>query len=288
MFDAKGRPTMLPDTQSQPDPRQVPIPAVGVAPVRLPLRYRDEETGITVPVDAEVGLYTDLAADTRGTHMSRLVDVLMEGTNEPITATALFHWIQQAVGLLGASTGQIAVRFRYHIDKAAPVTGRHAYVPYDVELRAKVAGRSKQLGWRVVVPVTTLCPCSKDIADYGAHNQRGRVTVTGAFRSVKRYPSLSGFLLDVEHLGSCPLYTLLKRPDEKWVTEAAYTHPKFVEDVLRDAVLWLHGRVDLSWFSVHVANDESIHPHNAVAYYDAAWVEGGAARPEIWQWTPWD
>jgi GTP cyclohydrolase I len=277
----------LPDTQSQEDTRGIPIPAVGIAPVALPLRYRDEETGATVPIEAEVALYTTLAAEARGTHMSRLIEAVMEGAHQPVTAAALFDWIQDATGRLGATGGQVAVRFRYHVDKSAPVTGQHGFVAYEVELRAHQSGRQKLLGWRLGVPVTTLCPCSKEVSRYGAHNQRGRITITASIRSPKRYPALAAFLTAAEQLGSCPIFTLLKRPDEKWVTEAAYDHPKFVEDVLRDAVLWLQTRGDLTWFSAKVSNDESIHLHNAIAYFDQAWADPDQARPSIWDWDPW-
>lgn len=275
---------LLPDTQSLPDTRQVAIPAVGIAPVRMPLRFLDEENGAVVPIDAEVGLFTDLPAEVRGTHMSRLMEVLMETQKTPITASGLHDVLQQVLLRLKSHTAMISVKFPFYIEKAAPVTRLEAYVPYRVQLLAARLGNQRQLGWRLEVPLTTLCPCSKAISDYGAHNQRGILAVQMAFSDRQRYPDLTRFLPSLEMLGSCPVYALLKRPDEKWVTEKAYESPKFVEDVLRDAVLFLQSRPDIVWFGIRMSNDESIHAHNAVAYYDEALANPTHARPLIFAW----
>ena len=279
----------LADVQDDVDTRGIRIPAVGVAPVALPLRYRDEETGAIVPVDAEACLVTDITSERRGTRMSRLTDVLAEGAREPVTAAALLGWVDQAIASVGIGTawGQAAVRFRYHLAKPAPVTGVPGYVPYDVELRTSRRDRERRIGWRVTVPVTTLCPCSQSISEHGAHNQRCHITISTAFRATKRYPSLGAFLTEAERLGSCPLFSSLEQTDEKWVTETAWTRPKFVEDVLRDVVGWLSGRTDVTWFAVRVVSEESIHPHNAIAYYDRAWADPAIVQPPLWAWEPW-
>lgn len=275
----------LPDTQNQPDGRQVGIPAVGVAPVMMPLRFRDEVSATTTPVDAQVSLYTSLGPETKGTHLSRLVDALTEHSASPLTARALLDILETATGRLETNYGVISVRFRYYIQKAAPVTKIESPVPYGVQLIAAKNGRQSELGWRLDVPVTTLCPCSQAISQYGAHNQRGHLTAIMALKSAKRFPAIKEQLFQLEELGSCPIFTLLKRPDEKWVTETAFEHPKFVEDLLRDAVIHLRGNPDVSWFSIKVSNDESIHPHNAVAWYDNALGDPTTPRPS-WSW--WD
>lgn len=270
----------LPDVQSQPDLRQIPIPAVGIAPVEVPIRFGDGRA----PAAASVGLFTDLAPDVKGTHMSRMVELIMAWRREPVTAATLFALLDETRGRLGARTARVSVAFRHFVEKEAPVTGKAALVPYDVELLAGVEDDERQLGWRLGAVVTTLCPCSEAISDYGAHNQRGTLSVATAFRDTRELPLVDGFLEQLEQLGSCPLYTLLKRPDEKWVTEAAYRTPKFVEDVLRDAVLWLQAQPEIGWFAVKVSNDESIHPHNAVAYYDRALVDPQWTRPALFWW----
>jgi GTP cyclohydrolase I len=277
------------DVQDQTDAHGIAIPAVGIAPVALPLRYRDEVTGAIVPIDAECALLTDLAAERRGTRMSRLTDVLEEGTQEPVTASALLGWLEQAVASIGrgTSTARIALRFRYHLAKAAPVSGATGYVPYPVELRASRRDRERVIGWAVSVLTTTLCPCSQQTAARGAHNQRCRIMARVSFRTPRRFPSLAAFLAEAEQLASCPVFSSLEQPDEKSVTEAAWDHPMFVEDVLRDGVAWLSRREDVAWFALKVVSEESIHPHNAVACYDGAAVAASAASA-LWGWDPWE
>jgi len=276
----------LPDVQAAQDARNVAIPAVGISPVTLPLRFWDEAAGDEpVPIDASVSLFTDLAAEDKGIHMSRLIQILMETVEQPVTATQLLQWVGQARARLAANAAFTAVSFRYHLKKAAPVTGGPGYVPYMVRLLAGTVGDQTELGWQVAVPVTTLCPCSKAIADYGAHNQRGLITVAAQFSDSSHFPALASFVTDLEGLGSAPIYALLKRPDEKWVTEQAYERPKFVEDVLRDAILLLQSRTNIGWFAVRVANDESIHAHNAVACYDRSLASGNGNRPRIALWN---
>lgn len=276
----------LPDVQAARDGRNVAIPAVGISPVTLPLTFWDEAAGRgPVPIDASVALFTDLTAQDKGIHMSRLVQILMDTAEQPVTAAQLLQWVGEARTRLGANSGFTGVSFRYHLVKAAPVTGGAGYVPYMVRLLAGTVGDQTELGWQVAVPVTTLCPCSKAIADYGAHNQRGLITVAVQFSDASRFPALAAFVTELEGLGSAPMYALLKRPDEKWVTERAYEHPKFVEDVLRDTVLLLQSRTDIAWFAVTVSNDESIHTHNAVACYDRSLASADCVRPRIALWN---
>jgi GTP cyclohydrolase I len=278
-------PMPLPDLQAQLDTRRVAIPGVGISAVAMPLKFWDQAAGVEpVSVDASVGIVTDLAADAKGTHMSRLVEVLMKAAQRPVTAEALLQAVTDVRGRLGASSAVVSMSFRHHVEKAAPVTGGIGFVPYQVKLMAGVFGDAAELAWRVRVPVTTLCPCSKAISEYGAHNQRGTLTVTTLFSPPRTFPALAPFLSGMESLGSSPLFALLKRPDEKWVTERAYQQPKFVEDVLRDAVLWIRGQHGIRWFSAGVVNDESIHAHDALAFFDSSLADASVERPRLAVW----
>jgi GTP cyclohydrolase IB len=222
---------------------------------------------------AEFAMSVGLAHDVKGTHMSRFVEIL-EAANEPLDLSAL-HRLQAAMlERLGAVTGRIEMAFPYFVRKAAPVSGVTSLLDYQARLIAETAddGRTR-VTLSLTAPVTSLCPCSKKISDYGAHNQRSHITITAR---VVGAMTLEELALVAEEEASCEVYGLLKRPDEKWVTERAYDNPKFVEDLVRDIALRMKRDPRVGQFTVASENFESIHNHSAYAE-----VEGvGAALPD--------
>ncbi len=273
---------ILPDTQNLPDTRAIAIPAVGVTPLAMPLRIDDG--GDIHHVSATVALYTSLAGDRKGTHLSRLVESVMPLADAVLTPRSLRAVLAEARGRLDADEAFLAVQFRYDMRKPAPVSELTGYVPYDVGLIALDGPSGVEEGLTLNVPITTLCPCSKAISQYGAHNQRGRLFMTAALKETGRTFSLGARVGALEALGSSPVFSLLKRTDEKEVTERAYETPKFVEDVVRDAVLWLEAERQFGWYRVRVSNDESIHAHNAVALYDSARALKPRPRPGFYDY----
>lgn len=252
----------LPDTQSLPDARELPIERVGVKGLRYPVTLRtcDGEAQSTI---AEFGMYVGLAHDVKGTHMSRFVEILEEA--RAALDLAGFRAMQQRMlARLGAVTGRLEMRFPYFIRKAAPVSGVESLLDYDA---AWAAETSADGGTRVTIgllaPVTSLCPCSKKIADYGAHNQRSHITVRVEVAVGELW--LEELARIAEEEASSELYGLLKRSDEKFVTERAYDNPKFVEDLVRDIALRLKGDPRIGRFWVASENFESIHNHSAYA-----------------------
>lgn len=273
---------ILPDTQNLPDARAIAIPAVGVTPLAMPLAIA--EGSDVRHVAATVALYTSLAGDRKGTHLSRLVESVMPLSDAVVTPASLRAVVADARSRLDADEAFVAVQFRYDIKKPAPVSELSGYVPYDVCLFSLDGDAGVEEGLSLTVPITTLCPCSKAISDYGAHNQRGRLLVTLARREPAQELGLKTLVEELEALGSSPVFSLLKRTDEKEVTERAYDTPKFVEDVLRDAVMWMEAQPDLGWYRVRISNDESIHAHNAVALYDAARAARRRPHPHFYDY----
>jgi GTP cyclohydrolase I len=255
---------VLPDTQALPDLRQTPIQKVGVKGLRYPvtLRARNESVQHTI---AEFAMYVGLAHDVKGTHMSRFVEVL-ERPRAPLDAAGYRALFDAMLHRLGAATGHLEMRFPWFARKSAPVSGVESLLDYDAAWIAdrRESGRSR-LTVELAAPVTSLCPCSKKISDYGAHNQRSRITI--------RAETVGDIALDelariAEEEASCEVFGLLKRPDEKWVTERAYDNPKFVEDLVRDIALRLKRDPRIGRFAVASENFESIHNHSAYAEID--------------------
>jgi GTP cyclohydrolase I len=205
-------------------------------------------------------MYVDLPAHFKGTHMSRFLEVLNDHRAE-IGVEQIPSILEAMRERLEAETAHFSVRFPFFLEKLAPVTGAKGVMPYVCEFDA-CAGRENDFIVAVEVPVTTLCPCSKEIAAYGAHNQRGVVRVQVRFEGTLWIEELIAWC---EASASCDLYPVLKRQDEKWVTEKAYENPRFVEDLSREVVLRLKADERIRWFSVEVENFESIHAHNAFA-----------------------
>jgi GTP cyclohydrolase IB len=263
----------LPDTQSLPDARELPIERVGVKGLRYPVALHTAEGDVQNTI-AEFGMYVGLAHDIKGTHMSRFIEILEE-RRAPLDLAGLRAMHQRMLDRLGAVTGRIEMRFPYFIRKAAPVSGVESLLDYDACLAAETGsdGRTR-LCVELMAPVTSLCPCSKKIADYGAHNQRSHITVRVEVAIGEL--SLEELARIAEEEASSELFGLLKRADEKFVTERAYDNPKFVEDLVRDIALRLKRDPRIGRFRVASENFESIHNHSA--YAEIAGV--GAALPD--------
>ena len=252
----------IPDTQSAPDSRHLAIQRVGVKDVRYPLQI--EVAGALQTTAALWALDVALPAEQKGTHMSRFVAWLDEiaALEEPLDAALLRKQHAAMLDKLCAHEGRIEAAFCFFIRKRAPVSGVQSLLDYQGRLIAETRGGSTSVWTEVAVPVKTLCPCSKEISDYGAHNQRSLVTIRTELLQPLAWHQLVRF---AEDAASCEIWPLLKRPDEKWVTERAYENPKFVEDLVRDVALALNADARVGRYSVDVENFESIHNHSAYA-----------------------
>ena len=248
------------DVQSSKDLRNLPINRVGIKDLRFPIQIA-AASGIQTTV-ARLTMTVRLPADQKGTHMSRFV-ALMENRNRPLDYDELKNLTQQMLELLGAEAGAISASFPFFRRKTAPVSGIQSLLDYDVTLGGEVENGAYRHTLKVLVPVTSLCPCSKEISQYGAHNQRSHVTVSLVCRE---HVAIEDIIDIVEEQASCQLYGLLKRPDENYVTERAYENPKFVEDMVRDVAVALRGDEHIASFVVESENFESIHNHSAYAY----------------------
>jgi GTP cyclohydrolase I len=248
------------DVQNSTDTRRIPIDKVGIKDMRHPVRVKDRSDGEQHTI-ANFNMYVNLPHNFKGTHMSRFVEVLNRQERE-ISVESFQVMLRQMAKLLEAESGHIEMKFPYFVEKEAPVSKVKSLMDYEVTLIGEVTGDETTTSIRVVVPVTSLCPCSKKISDRGAHNQRSHVTVT---------VRTCGFvwieeLIDlVEEEASCELYGLLKRPDEKYITERAYDNPKFVEDMVRDVAARLTNSERICGYVVESENFESIHNHSAYA-----------------------
>ncbi|MDO5356234.1 MAG: GTP cyclohydrolase FolE2 [Conchiformibius sp.] len=249
----------MPDVQSTPDLRNMPINHVGIKDLRFPVRIDSAEgTQHTV---AHFTMTVLLPAEQKGTHMSRFV-ALMEEQDEAVGFAQLRRLTETMLARLDAEAGQISLSFPFFRRKTAPVSGIQSFLDYDVTLSGEISGGSYRHSLKVLVPVTSLCPCSKEISQYGAHNQRSHVTLT---LDCADAVSIEEVIDLVEQQASCQLYGLLKRPDEKFVTEKAYENPKFVEDMVRDIAVALKNDPRVRHFQVESENFESIHNHSAYA-----------------------
>ena len=251
----------LPDVQSTADTRRLAIQNVGVKGLRYPLQIATPggESSSTV---ATLAMTVGLSPEVKGTHMSRFVE-LLEAPRGALTQDGLFCMLEEMLLRLAAKSGRIELAFPYFNRKTAPVSGVESLLDYDVTLIVdKRAGASATLTLRVVAAVTSLCPCSKKISEYGAHNQRSHITLEARLRSAM---SIEELVRIAEDEASCEVFGLLKRPDEKWVTERAYDNPKFVEDLVRDLALRLMDEPRIAEWKVISENFESIHNHSAYA-----------------------
>jgi GTP cyclohydrolase FolE2 len=250
----------LHDVQSRPDGRNLRIDAVGVKGVRYPVTIRAGE-GL-VPTIATFSMTVGLAAIEKGTHMSRFVE-LLEAHTGALNQRRFKALVVDMLDRLEASSGAIEMRFPYFVTKAAPISGAHSRLDYEVCWHGSVTEDGAYSFWmHVTVPATSLCPCSKEISEYGAHNQRTYVTIKAEVADEIPIEELIGI---AERNASCEVYGLLKRPDEKYVTERAYDNPKFVEDLVRDVALSLNRDRRVGAYLVEAENLESIHNHSAFA-----------------------
>ena len=250
----------IPDVQSTADSRKLAIDKVGIKGIRHPMRIQ-ERSGDVQHTVANFNMYVCLPHHFKGTHMSRFVEILEEHERE-ITVETFQVMLREMVERLEAEEGHIEMTFPYFIQKTAPMSGVKSLMDYEVAFLGEVKKGKLSFTMKVVVPVTSLCPCSKKISERGAHNQRSHVTVTAR---TNQFVWIEEIVDIVEKQASSELYGLLKRPDEKFVTERAYDNPKFVEDMVRDvaAALNLDERIDA--YVVESENFESIHNHSAYA-----------------------
>ena len=248
------------DVQNSEDTRRISIDRVGIKSIRHPIKVRTESGAISHTV-ATFNMNVRLAHNVKGTHMSRFVEIL-ETNPEPFSARSLVALLEHMVARLEVSEGRIEMQFPFFIEKAAPVSGVKSLLDYEVSLTGDIKNGVTRITTKVVVPVTSLCPCSKEISAYGAHNQRSHVTIS--VRGIEPL-CIEEVVRVAEEQASCELYGLLKRPDEKYVTERAYDNPKFVEDLVRDVAAALNADSRVEAYVVESENFESIHNHSAYA-----------------------
>ena len=253
----------MPDVQSSRDQRDIVIDQVGIRAIRHPLIVVDGQRQQASIADCE--LTVTLPAEQKGTHMSRFVALLNEAPLS-LSLANLPDWTRRMAERLHADSAAVTFRLPYFVNKAAPVSGQPALMDYQLGLMAKLSPSGVETLLELTVPVTSLCPCSKEISAYGAHNQRSHITVT--VRVTDPALSIDALIARIEAQGSCQLWGLLKRPDEKFITEYAFDHPKFVEDMIRDVAGTLAQTPGIHGYRITVENFESIHNHSAWAIID--------------------
>ncbi len=251
--------TPLPDVQGLEDQRSVAIDKVGVKGIRYPIALATP-CGDTLHTVADINMYVSLPADRKGTHMSRFLEVLNE-YREGIQPDRLMELCHCLCERLDAADAHVEMEFTYFINKYAPVSGKPGLMDYRVKFDCTANG-TDDLVMSVTAPATSLCPCSKEISEYGAHNQRTLITVDARFDGLVWIEDLVEMM---EKSASCEVYSVLKRPDEKYVTEQAFDNPKFVEDIVRDLAVVLNTDERICWYRIRSENFESIHSHNAYA-----------------------
>jgi GTP cyclohydrolase I len=248
------------DVQGRSDDRRIAIDKVGIKDICHPVRVKDRNGGEQHTV-ANFKMYVDLPQDFKGTHMSRFVEILNNHERE-ITVKSFRDMLSELTDRLDSDSGHIDMSFPYFVNKKAPVSGVESLLDYQASLIGERRNGKNTIFIKVVVPVTSLCPCSKKISDYGAHNQRSHVTIKARVDSFMWIEEL----IDIaEQEASCELYGILKRPDEKHVTEYAYDNPKFVEDIVRDIAIRLNADERVRAYVIESENFESIHNHSAYA-----------------------
>ncbi len=255
--------TPMPDVQASHDARQIPIDKVGVKNITYPIRLHCPATGGVQHTVASVNMYVALPHHQKGTHMSRFLEVLNHH-HEEIRSDQIMAICQDMKQRLEAEEAHLELRFPYFIHKKAPVTGSPGMLDVVVTFEACSNG-SDDFVMGLKVPATSLCPCSKEISAYGAHNQRCEIEARVRFAKGQKLWIEELFAI-VEAAASAPVFAVLKRPDEKWVTEVAYDHPKFVEDIVRDLAVALDREDRIVWYEINSENYESIHNHNAYAF----------------------
>lgn len=260
MSPADKTTTPLVDIQATPDERNIAIDKVGVRGIRYPIMVLDRAEGNQHSI-GDFTLTVSLPHHFKGTHMSRFLEVLNENQHE-VSVHSISKILSELKSRLTAESAHLEVEFTFFMTKKAPVTGKEGMMGYQCRFIAESNG-SEDFVIQIEVPVTTLCPCSKEISARGAHNQRGVVTLRVR---TKEHVWIEELIESVESCGSCQLYPVLKRPDEKFVTEHAYDNPRFVEDMVREVAIAMNQDDRVTWYEIEVENHESIHAHNAYAY----------------------
>ncbi len=251
---------LLHDEQSSADTRAIPINQVGIKDILHPVEFVDR-SGKPQPTVARLTMTVNLPPEVKGTHMSRFVHVLQDH-KQAVSLESFSGLLRDMATRLDAEEGSIDMRFPFFMNKTAPVSGVRSYLDYQIRLSGHFNRGDTRLTAAVEIPVTSLCPCSKSISDYGAHNQRSHITLTV---TLAKPVWIEDLIEMAERQASCELYGLLKRPDEKYVTERAYDNPKFVEDMVRDLALQLNADDRIRAYKVESENFESIHNHSAYA-----------------------
>ena len=254
------------DVQNQRDHRKIDIDKVGVKNIRYPITVLDRANGSQQTV-ASINMYVNLPRQYKGTHMSRFVELLAEFTDSKHLDLHSFSEIMEEMKRrLAAQSAHLEMTFPYFIRKEAPVSGSGGLMEYLCSFKGSINGADERDRIvQVSVPVNTLCPCSREIADFGAHNQRGEVRVAVRY---SQFFWIEDLIAAIESCGSAGVYSILKRDDEKFITERAYQNPRFVEDVVREVGLKLESDETFTWFAVEAENFESIHNHSAYAYIE--------------------
>jgi len=260
MTQSSNTSTDIADVQSSADTRQIAINKVGIKDIRHPVRVKDRSEGEQATI-ANFNMYVYLPHNFKGTHMSRFVQILNTHERE-ITLESFKVMLEEMAERLESTEGHIEMSFPFFVNKKAPISGVESLLDYHVTLLGQIKDGVSDISVKVIVPVTSLCPCSKKISDYGAHNQRSHVTLTVC---MDEFVWIEELIDLVEAEASCELFGLLKRPDEKYVTERAYDNPKFVEDMVRDVAARLNADDRISAYTVESENFESIHNHSAYA-----------------------
>ena len=252
--------TSVEDVQGHADSRQIPINKVGIKDIFHPVRVKDRARGEQHTV-ANFKMYVNLPHNFKGTHMSRFVEILNRHERE-ISVESFGKMLAEMTERLAATSGHIEMTFPYFVMKKAPVSGVESMMNYQATIFGEHTEGNTEVWLKVVVPTTSLCPCSKEISDYGAHNQRSHITLT---TRLAEHMWLEELIDIAEREASCEVYGILKRPDEKFVTERAYDNPKFVEDTVRDVAVALNKDKRVRAYVVEAENFESIHNHSAYA-----------------------
>jgi GTP cyclohydrolase I len=250
----------IPDVQATPDTRRLAIDRVGIKSIRHPVKIQEREGGIQHTI-AMFNMYVGLPHHFKGTHMSRFVEILNAHERE-ISPDTFRVMLREMVKKLEAASGHVEMTFPYFVSKKAPISGVQSLMDYEVTFVGEILDGVETFTLKVLVPVTSLCPCSKKISERGAHNQRSHVTVAAR---INAFVWIEDLIDRVEGQASSELWGLLKRPDEKYVTEHAYDNPKFVEDMVRDIAAELNGDARIDGYVVESENFESIHNHSAYA-----------------------
>jgi GTP cyclohydrolase IB len=256
---ARPKVVLVEDVQNRADTRQIPINRVGVKDINHPVRLKDRSTGDQHTV-ANFNMYVNLPHNFKGTHMSRFVEILHR--EREISVESFGAMLAEMTDRLEAEAGHIEMSFPFFVMKKAPVSGVESFMDYRASLIGEIKNGKTEMWVKVVVPVTSLCPCSKKISDYGAHNQRSHVTIKAKLRE---HMWIEELIQIAESEASCELWGILKRPDEKYVTERAYDNPKFVEDMVRDVAVRMNNEPRVAAYVVESENFESIHNHSAYA-----------------------